>query len=296
MRPIKPQTQLKSEDLLWTGLTFPVLDERELALQQSDTGEWVQFHRGVWWRRIGYSFCMPVYVYRHIDHEKSWPTPIGAVAGFTHLASSNSPSNGTYRSIVNDSVKEHSIGSLSVKTRRHVRSGLAHLSVRPVEHQEDFAAEAHEVYVSWHRRAQWGSDKSARGQFAAWMNAIFRQARKLILGAYVEARLVAFMLPYATGSTAFLGFAASHSAFLEFHPNDALNHAFLTIARQTPGIDMADFGPVCNKTSLNEFKLHYGRLKEFRSYTKINPLLRPFIAGRLRRRYPWLGLDQERSC
>jgi hypothetical protein len=291
MRPTEPQPQLKPEDLLWTGVTFPVLDEEELARQQSATGDRVRLYRGVWWRRIKYSFSMPANAYKLVDHDKSWPVPLSAVAGFTHLASPNTPSNGTYNSIVNDRVKEHLLQALSVKTRRHVRSGLARLRVRPVERQEDFAAQAHEVYVSWHRRAQWGSDKSARDRFAAWINSVLQQARKLILGAYVDDRLVAFMLPYATGSTAFLGFVASHSAFLEFHPNDALNHAFLTIARQTPGIDMADFGPMCNKPSLNEFKLHYGNLKKFRSYTKINPLVRPFLEGRLRRRYPWLGLD-----
>jgi hypothetical protein len=287
------RAQLKSDDLLWAGVTLPVLCEDELARQQIASGDPVRLHRGVWWRQLKHSFSMPSYTYKQIDHEMAWPAHRDRVGGFMHLASPSSPSNGSYRAIVNDDVKRYSVQALSAKTRCHVRSGLAHLTVRPVEQQEDFTSQAHRVYVSWHNRTQWGRDKSEGARFDQWMSSVFQQTKRLILGAYLQDNLVAFMLPYAAGDTAFLAFAASHSEFLELHPNDALNHAFLTIARQTPGIETADFGPLCNKVSLNEFKLHYGRVKEFRSYTRLNPLLRPFVKGQLRRRYPWLGLDTQ---
>jgi hypothetical protein len=98
------------------------------------------------------------------------------------------------------------------------------------------------------------------------------------------------MLPSATHHVASPAFVASHTDFLRLGPNYALFHAFLCIARQTPGVQIAEFGPLCAKSSLNNFKLKFGKLIKFPSYTHINPLIRPFVANWLRVRYPWLGL------
>jgi hypothetical protein len=229
-------------------------------------------------------------MYRRVDHNDSWPLSRDAIGGFTHLSPPNSPSNGNYSSIVRDGIEAYSIQNLSKKTRVHVRGALARLQIRPFEQLEEFLSDGHEVYTSWHQRVQWGIDKSDRGRFEAWMIRVFGQAKRLVLGAYLGNKLVAFMLPHAIERTAFMAFAASHTDYLKLHPNDALNHAFLSIARQTPGVRMADFGPLCRKASLNEFKLHYANTKQFPSYTWINPLLRPIVGKWIRRRYPWLGL------
>jgi hypothetical protein len=290
MPQIVSDTKLSREDLLWAGLTLTVFTEEELARQRTSTGDKVHFHRGVWWEQLRSSFCLPTQIYTQVNHRESWPRAVDAILGFMHLASPDSPSNSDYRSIARDGIGRYSIQSLSMKTRYHCRQALARVDVRPVERMDEFISDGHEVYKSWHQRVQWGRDKSDRGRFEAWILSVFRRSENTVLGAYLNNKLIGFMLPHATGSTAFMAFVASHSDYLKYRPNDALNHAFLTIARQTPKVEIADFGPLSRKRSLNEFKLHYGAVKQSPSYVWINPLIRPIVARWLARRYPWLGL------
>jgi hypothetical protein len=68
-----------------------------------------------------------------------------------------------------------------------------------------------------------------------------------------------------------------------------LYHAFLCIARQTPGIEMADMGPTSSKATLDNFKLHYGQVLELPCYTWVNPAVNVLLGWHIRQRYPWLN-------
>lgn len=288
MRENNLDIQTNEEDYLWTGLTLPILSEEELAWQQRENGDKVRFHRGVWWRQVRPTFCLPCQIYRTVNHDASWPLPLDSLAGFMHLAARDSPSNSIYRSIARDSVGKYSLLQLSLKPRHNVRKALRRLKVRPVERLEMFLKDGLAVYRNWHERVHWGRDKSDPSRFESWIGRVFRHAKKLVLGAYCGDKLVAFMLPYATGNASTTAFIASHGDFLRSYPNDALYHAFLCLSRQTPGIQMADLGSLCSKPTLNEFKLHYGAIKETPSYVWINPLVRHVAWPWLRQRYPWL--------
>lgn len=290
--PVQPQ--LCPEDLLWSGLSFPVLREEELARSLGAAEDRVHYHRGVWWRQVRPTkpfFCVPCVRLTQVDHGESWPHPLCVLGGFTHLAKPNAPTNGKYRAIVNEQVANYSINDLSRHRRQNVKRALRHVEMRIVDNLDDLLVDGYEVYVSWHNRVQWGRDKTDRRSFHGWILRAARQKGYFPLGAYVGDKLVAFMLPYAVNGVASLAFLASHSSFLSFSMNDVLMHAFLCISRQTPGVEMADFGPVCAKTALNLFKLRYGVLKEFASYTWINPLVRTVAVGWIRRRYPWLEVS-----
>jgi hypothetical protein len=287
---VTPETQLASEDRLWEGLSLPTLGEEELATQQAETGDRVHLNRGVWWNEIKPFFSMPCDIFSRRDRRESWPRRTHALAGYMHLSVPNSPTNSIYRAIVRIDVDRYSIRNLSRNRRRNVSQGLSDLEVRPIELLEDLIVDGYEVYVSWHRRVQWGTDKTDRARFEAWMSRVFRQSNQIILGAYRDNKLVAFMLPRVVGTSACPCFVASHADFLDSNPNDALFHAFLCIARQTKGVQTANLGPLCNKSSLNQFKLHYGNVKSFPSYLWINPMIRPVVFPWIRRRYPWLGL------
>jgi hypothetical protein len=150
--------------------------------------------------------------------------------------------------------------------------------------------------VSCHERVRWGRDKSDRGSYSSWISKAFLRPKRLSLGAYFGDRLVAFMLPYVVGDIAVQAYVASHSGFLKYRPNEAITHAFMCIARQTPRVCSADMGPVSTKPSLDYFKQQFCSIKEFPSYTWINPLIRPMFNKRIRPRYPWLaGVHAVRS-
>lgn len=279
------------EDTLWMGLSFAALNEDQVAHQQCEVGDKVHCHLGVWWQKAGPFFWTPCFRYRQINHRVSWPRPTLALAGFTHLSGAGSVSNGVYPAIVREDISTYSIRGLPKKRRNLVRKALDHVRVRPVENIQDLLGDGLEVYRSWHQRVRWGRDKSNDGSFAFWISKVFRTTRRTILGAYSDDRLIGFMLPVAVGQVASMSFIASHTEYLNHCPNEALFHAFLCIARQTPGIQMADFGPVSRKPTLDHFKRGFGEIREFPSYTWINPLSRPFVLGWIHSRYPWLQAE-----
>jgi hypothetical protein len=113
------------------------------------------------------------------------------------------------------------------------------------------------------------------------------------LGAYKDDKLVGFMIPHRVGGTVVMSYTASHSDFLQYRLNDGLYHALLCLARQSPGVTHVDFGPVCAKESLNQFKLTFAALYEYPSYTWVHPLIRNVVRNRLWTHYPWLTMGEE---
>lgn len=278
---------LLPQDQIWTGMQFPVLSPEELARQQASVEDRVHQSRGVWWRQARPFFWQPCFNYQPLDRIDAWPSRLRALGGFTHISKEGSDSNGVFRAIVHDNIPQYSLRVVSAERRNKIRNGLALLTVREVR-PEELLDQGYEVYLDWRSRVKWGRDKSTRDKYARWIGKVVQQPRRLRLGAFDENRLVAFMLPYACDGSLVLSYIASHSESLHQHPNDVLYHAMLTIGRQTPGIRLAEFGSVSSKSSLDKFKLGYGVVKEFPSYTWINPVLRPLVMPRIRRQYPWL--------
>ena len=286
--PVSDPVELLPEDRLWSGLSLPVLSADELARRRAALGNRIHFHQGVWWRQIRPFFCMPCSPLGRLDHTLARPALHHSLVGFTHLALPGTPANGCRQVIVAEGVSRYSIRTLSRKRRSLVRKALSLLQVRPIERLEDLLADGYRVYLSWRQRNGWGRNRSDRAAYLTWMTRAFGQPKRLSLGVFRGNRLVAFSLMFAVGNVADPSFIASHTDALPFLPNDALFHAILSIARQTPGIETVDFGPVAAKPTLNEFKLHYATVESLPSYTWINPLLRPLFARWSRRRLPWL--------
>jgi hypothetical protein len=284
---IQTETRCK-EDLLWSGLNFAVSDEDEFAHEQQAAGDRVHLHNGVWWRDIRYGFCQPCFPLQAVDRRQVRPRFLRSPAGYMHAAAPGSPSNGTFRMIMREGMQEYSLQQLDRRKRNVVRSAITRLEVRPVTKLEDLTGAGYDVYVSWRERTAWGADKSQRSVYQAWITSAFRRPNRIVLGAYCKQKLVAFMLPCAVRSVAFISYIASHSDALWAYPNDALYHAFLCIARQTPGIELANMGTVSSKATLDKFKLFYGKVKETPCYTWINPAVRLLLGRRMQQRYPWL--------
>ena len=291
MQDLLEAPPLCREDALWSGLDFTVADEETFAREQQAAGDSVHFHRGVWWRGLRYGFCQPCFPLRLIDHRDAWPHGLRAPLGFMHLARPGSPANAVYRSIAREQVHAYSLQQVDKKRRNLVRSALSRLEVRPVQSLAELAAEGYQVYRSWRERTGWGRSKARPQVFSSWITSAFRRPRRFVLGAYLEDKLVAFMLPCAAHNVAFVSFVASHSSALWAHPNDALYHAFLCIARQTPGITTADMGPASSKPSLDKFKLDYGAIRQSPCYVWMNPAVRLLVGSHIKQRYPWLQLS-----
>jgi hypothetical protein len=277
------------EDQLWSGLQFAVSYEDEFAHEQQAAGDRVHLHDGVWWRDMRYGFCQPCFPLRAVDHRQARPNFLRSPAGFMHAAAPGSPSNGTFRMIMREGMQEYSLQQLDRRKRNVVRSAITRLEVRPVTRLDDLIGDGYEVYASWRERTGWGTDKRERPVYEHWITSAFRRRNRTVLGAYCQGKLVAFMLPCAVHNAAFISYIASHSDALWAYPNDALYHAFLCIARQTPGVEVANMGTVSSKATLDKFKLCYGQVKEMPCYSWINPAVRLVAGKRMSQRYPWLN-------
>ncbi len=285
-------TTLQPEDRLWTGLEFPSISIEELACQQAKVEDTVHWHRGCWWKQARPFFWQPSFPYEELDHRQTWPARIRSLLGYTHIAKDNSESNGIFRSIIRNNISSYSMHSLSRERRNKIRFGLRKLQLRLLT-TSDLAEDGYKVYVSCHNRVQWGRNKCAKDIYQRWITKALSQPKRIFLGAYHDDKLIAFALPTSCNGIVSLSYIASHTDSLPLHPNDFLYHAILTIARQTAGIRMAEFGAVSSKASLNIFKLGYGTVGEFPSFTWINPILRPMVISRIRKQYPWLqGLPE----
>lgn len=272
---------------------MPVLSTEELARQQAAVEDRVHHRNGVWWREVRPFFQQPCFLCQAIDPESQRPAWWRSLAGYTHVVQPGCESNGVFRLIMRDGIPSYSIGQLPPQRRQKIRSCLQELELRELD-ESMLLRDGLPVYASWHERVKWGRDKSDPGRFERWIRRACSQEKRLKLGAYRGEQMVAFALPFACESVISLSFIASHSDYLHLHPNDFLYHALLTIGRQTPGIDAVEFGVISSKPSLDTFKLGYGRVTEFPSFTWINPVLRPLVQRKIRRQYPWLqGAPQE---
>lgn len=283
-----PRDPLCKEDLLWSGLSFAVADEEELAREQAAAGDRVHLHDGVWWRDVRYGFCQPCFSFREIDHRAVRPQFLRSLSGFMHVAAAGSPCNGIYRTIARERMQGYSLQEVEKKRRNVVRTGLSRLEVRPVRNLEDLTGDGYQVYVSWRERTGWGVNRSQRSVYEAWITRAFQRPHRTVLGAYSKGKLVAFMLPFAVHDVASLSYIASHSDALSSYPNDVLYHALLCIARQTPGIETVTMGPVSSKATLDRFKLSYAQVKEMPCYTWFNPAVKLLAGRRISEQYPWL--------
>jgi hypothetical protein len=205
-----------------------------------------------------------------------------------HLAADGTQANGIYRAIVRENPARYSISSFSKDRRYFIRRGLEHFNVRPVERVEDLLKDGYDVYASWSRRTGWATGQESQ-KFNAVISRCFQQSRCLALGAYIGNKLAAFVLPCRVGNVVMVSFLASHSDHLKCFPNDALFHSLLSIARQSTGVDVVFFSGMSIAPSQNAFKLHYGTIKQFPSYTWINPVMRPIFDKWVRPRYPSLS-------
>lgn len=280
---------LDAEDLILPGVSLAAFTEEELALKMSQVEDVVHQYRGVWWRRSQVGWYQPCFPLSPIDHRESWPPPLRAFAGYTHVATPGTTPNSGYRTVIRDGIVSYRFKDLPSLRRRNLRRALNSLSVCPIEDVNDLMNDGHEVYVSCHARIRWGRDKSKRAVFQNWVSRAYRQMG-FALGAYIGTKLVGFMIPHRVGNTIIMSFIVTHSDYLIYRPNDALYHGLLCLARQSDGVTQVDFGPTSARESLNQFKLSFGTLHEFPAYTKLNPLLQMFGAEWMRVRYPWLVL------
>jgi hypothetical protein len=233
----------------------------EFVAQEERAG--AHFHRAgdVWWQQVKPFYCVALPLFRKIRPGDARPPQLAALAGYEHPVPDDAASNAVVGIMTLEEPRRYELGGLSAKRRGHVRRGLRSVSVRRIESVEVIASEGHRVNVSAIARMGWGGDRRHYTDPRRWaegMRATFNLPDREGWGAFVEGRLVAYLLAYELEHNLHICALMSHSDALSLYPNDALLHTFLESCRQRAGIGRVVFGYWCAKPSLNEFKQRFG--------------------------------------
>jgi len=264
------------------------LSIEELVIQDLRRGQKIHKHRNVWWREVKPFFYMPTWFLSTFKPEEARPNPFKSIGGYYHIVPEGSYTNGSICVMFVDQLSEYSLENLSnSRTRYNIRHGLRNVQICLVPELEHLLTDGYEVYLSWrHRIGRIYKDRSNPILFRNWITNEYSLPNRLILGAYVDNRLIAFLMGYAVEDTAIMTMLFSHSEYHRLHPVDALFYSFILICKQHPGIKRVCAGLKGTRSTLNDFKNKHG-FKEviYPAYIKMNPLIRPVVKTFMREKY-----------
>jgi hypothetical protein len=242
--------------------------------------EWkFHFADSIWWREVKPFFYQPADVATKILPGSQRPNVVAAMGGYYHMVPDGAPANGK---IVFNEIKEPAGFDLSAirKTKRNmIRRGLRALRIEKITDPELLLGEGFKIYLDWEKRTNGVLVKRSDPQkYARWINALMNHPHELILGAFLENRLTAWIVARATGERADLVKAFSDSEFNHLEPTSTLIYAYILICGQNSQIKVACDGLRSLKPSLEDYKSALGfRHVEYPAYIHLRRMIKPLV-------------------
>jgi hypothetical protein len=248
----------------------------ELVEADGQAGARFHYAGGVWWREVKPFFYLPANFMTCIVPHQAKPKPWLALGGYYHMVPAGAPSNGA---IVTTEIRDpasYGLQSLQAKKRQQVRRILAQFRIARVEKLDDLLADGFRIYLDWEKRKNPRLKRSNPRVFARWITRAFQHTHKLILGAYVQGHLVAFLTAGAVEGVANASELFSDSSFDRLAPSVALRYSYAKIAAQSPGISKVCDGFRTLIDSLEHLKslLGYHHVS-YPAFIRLRPLVRP---------------------
>jgi hypothetical protein len=241
------------------GIRLHDMTVEELVAADRQVESRFHFWKGIWWREVKPFFYQPAWFMTPAIPYQNTPKPWSALGGYYHVVPNHTFSNGSI--VVNEipSLNTFQLGSLSKKVRYEIRRGLSQLEIRQITNLDDLLGDGFRIYLSWEMRT--GNVRVSRSRFAdfrEWISRSHRHPYNLILGAYHEDRMVAYVMGHAVGGAANLTKSFTDPAFFNRGSSTTLIYAFGQIGAQTPTIRKLCNGLKSTKESLEQFKSRLG--------------------------------------
>jgi hypothetical protein len=237
------------------------------------------FYKGIWWREVKPFFYQPAAFTTEVLPGSCAPKPWIALGGYYHMVPQGAFSNG--RIVVNEvpDLAEYRLEKLKKQARYEIRRGLSLFRISQVKDCNELLNEGYDIYRDWEQRTRGVRVKRSHGHiFHRWIEGMFRHPHKLILGAYFQERLAAFIVAHAAMGVADLSKAFSHSAFHQYSPTSALIYAYIHICAASPNIHTACDGLRSTKDSLQRYKGKLGFVHvSHPAFICLRPALRPLV-------------------
>jgi hypothetical protein len=231
----------------------------ELVVADRQVESHFHFWKGMWWREVKPFFYQPAWFMKAAIPHQNAPKPWSALGGYYHVVEKGVCSNGSI--IVNEipDLKTFQLESLPKKVRYEIRRGLSQLEIQQVHNLEDLLRDGYRIYLAWERRT--GNVRVSRSRFEIfreWITRSYHHPHNLILGAYHENRLVAYVMGHAVEGAADLVKSFTDPDFYHSGPSTTLTYAFAQISAQTPTILKLCNGLRSTKDSLERYKARLG--------------------------------------
>jgi hypothetical protein len=270
---------------------FEPLSVEEFVSQDLKKGDSIHHHNGVWWREVKSFFHMPAWFLTSVTPGSARPQLIRSFGGYYHLVPENRPSNGTIVMNVWEPVSEYSLSCVESQMRTNIRRAMKVLNVRKVERLEELLDDGYLVYDAWLRlkdsqgRRGQVDNHANRQSFENWIRKEFDLPKRMILGAYLDDRLIGFQAAYQVKDTATMPFLYTDPAYGNLNTSHALIYAFLKISRQS-GAKLVVNGFKTNQKSLQDFKRRHGFVERvFPCHIRVNPILEPVVKLVMKEKY-----------
>lgn len=254
------------------------------------------FASGVWWRKAKPFFYQPADMMTRISIKTAVPKPWLALGGYYHLVPSGEQGNGVLIANEISDLQGYSLESLK-KKRTRIQRALATFRIQRISDLPDLLNDGYRVYMDWDgRTSNVRVRRSDPVTFREWVARSLAHPYLLILGAYYEDRLVAYLMARAAGGTADIEKSFTLSEFNQQAPMTALKYAYIKISANSPGVHRAWSGLRSMKESLERFKSELGfEHVSYPAFIHLTPPIRPFVRwmmpleyNRLMGRYPEL--------
>jgi hypothetical protein len=222
-----------------------------------------------------------------------------ALGGYYHVVPEGTPRNG---SIITNEITDPGRFELEMLKKnkngarkvREIERGLSVLRIRRVAHLDDLLSDGYRVFRAWEQRTvDIASDVWHKNihtaNFKSWAEREFHHPYDLLLGAYFENRLVAFVRIKSTDGVANLVNTWGDHSMYKTHqvsPTTVLNYAYIKICGHSPGIHKALNGLRSLKDSLERYKAELGyRHVTYPAFICLRPPVRPLVRFFLPRQY-----------
>jgi len=215
----------------------------EACLQRGVKGH---LHDGVWWRFPAPLYAKPMFEFHTIVPGGAKPSFAKAPLGFSHHVVEARQANRTmeYMILEGDDLALFGLERLPGKKRNQVRKGLKSCEVRLVQDVDRHLEDIRSIYIAQATRHTASHDlpdtpPSFYVQHADLWRARERQhltaPGREVWGAFVDDRLVAFLVSSQIDTVRFIEKMKSHTDFLKACPSDALYFTVIDHATRNDG-------------------------------------------------------------
>ena len=179
------------------------------------------FWKGIWWHEVKSLFYYPVAPLTQIVPYVANPKPWLAIGGYYHMVPEGAPRNGV---IVINEIPDPATYTLDTLTRKRsqVLRALSHFQIRRISKVDDLLGDGFHIYLDWEKRTNAVRIKRSDPRiFGRWITKVHSHPHNLILGAYCQGRLVAYVIAHAVDGVANIAKIFGNSLFNSLTPSSA---------------------------------------------------------------------------